>query len=405
MGMQHGKRHRRRRLRIMSVVGARPNFMKVAPFLRALANYPAEFESLLVHTGQHYDAAMSDAFFRGLQLPEPDVHLGIGSGTHAEQVGKTMIAFERVVRERRPDWIVVVGDVNATCACAITAKKEQVFLAHIEAGLRSFDPRMPEEINRIVTDRLSDLLFTTDLLADRNLRREGVPPERIRRVGNVMIDTLEQNRQAAAALDPDSICAGHALGGRGAHKGLVLRDEGYAVLTLHRPSNVDDARVLRRLVGVFREVSRRLPLIWPAHPRTCQRLRACGLWSRVRSAPGIVLTPPLGYHEMLRVTMGARVMFTDSGGLQEECCVTGTPCLTLRWNTERPITLREHGGVSVLVGNDPARIRAAFREALAMPRRVHRPRLWDGHAAERIVACFREVRRRQASRSESESRQ
>jgi UDP-N-acetylglucosamine 2-epimerase (non-hydrolysing) len=375
----------------MSVVGARPNFMKIAPFVRALNRHPGRFEHVLVHTGQHYDAAMSDSFFRDLAIPSPDVHLEIGSGTHAAQVGRTMIAFETVVRDRRPDWVVVVGDVNATCACSITAKKEGVKLAHIESGLRSFDLSMPEEINRMVTDRLSDLLFTTDEIADANLRAEGVAEARIRRVGNVMIDTMERQRATAAALDPRRLCETHALE-PGSPPPPPLADGAFAVLTLHRPSNVDDPAVLRALVELFAsEIAARLPLIWPVHPRTRKQLEALGLWQRARDARNLILTEPLGYDEMLRLTLGARVMLTDSGGLQEECCVAGTPCLTLRWNTERPVTLKEHGGASVLVGNDPVRIREAFRAALAEPRSAHRPPLWDGRAAERIVAAFLEM--------------
>lgn len=380
----------RPRLKIISVVGARPNFMKIAPFARALARHPDRIEHQLIHTGQHYDADMSETFFRDLQISAPDLDLGIGSGTHAEQVGRTMIAFEKVLRERKPDWVVVVGDVNATCACAITARKEQVKLAHIEAGLRSFDPEMPEEINRMVTDRLSDLLFTTDEIADANLRAEGTPESRIRRVGNVMIDTLEQQRAAAAALDPRRICEMHAA--VPSRPVPPLRDDSFAGLTLHRPSNVDRRDILTSLVDLLIDpVSSSLPLIWPVHPRTRKQLETFGLWEKVCAAPGIVLTRPLGYREMLRLTMGARVMLTDSGGLQEECCVTGTPCLTLRWNTERPVTLKEHGGVSVLVGNDVDRIRAAFLRVLTEPRSSHRPPLWDGHTAERIVASFLEL--------------
>jgi UDP-N-acetylglucosamine 2-epimerase (non-hydrolysing) len=380
------------RLKILSVVGARPNFMKIAPLIQELRRYRDRFEHVLVHTGQHYDATMSDAFFKGLNIPAPDVHLEIGSGSHAEQVGRTMIAFEKVVAEHKPDWVVVVGDVNATCACAITAKKEHVKLAHIEAGLRSFDLDMPEEINRMVTDRLADLLFTTDELADGNLRNEGTPVSRIRRVGNIMIDTLEQHRAQAARLHPVAICAANALNGQTAAALPALPDHGFATLTMHRPSNVDDRAILEPIVHLLADdIARAMPLIWPMHPRCRKQLEAFGLWPRVANCQGIVITQPLGYHEMLRLTLGARVMMTDSGGLQEECCVAGTPCLTLRWNTERPITLREHGGASVLVGNDVARIRDEFHKAAALPRTAHRPPLWDGHAAERIVACFREL--------------
>jgi len=380
------------KLKIMSVVGARPNFMKIAPLVREIARFPDRLEHTLVHTGQHYDASMSDAFFTDLQIPKPEVDLEIGSGTHAEQVGRTMIAFEKVLRERRPDWVVVVGDVNATCACSITAKKEHIKVAHIEAGLRSFDLDMPEEINRMVTDRLSDLLFTTDELADANLRAEGVPAAHIKRVGNIMIDTLEQQRAAAGALDPNAICAGSVLADACAPV-PPLRDNKFAVLTLHRPSNVDDRDILKGLVDFLtQDVASLMPLIWPVHPRTRKQLETFGLWADLLSCPGLILTKPLGYHDMLRLTMGARVMLTDSGGLQEECCVLGTPCLTLRRNTERPVTLVEHGGLSVLVGNEVQRLRTEFRDAAARVRAEHRPALWDGHTAERIVACFRELK-------------
>lgn len=378
--------------KILSVVGARPNFMKIAPFVRELSRFPDDFTHTLIHTGQHYDAAMSKSFFQDLAIPLPDVDLGIGSGTHAEQVGKTMIAFEKVIQARRPDWIVVIGDVNATCACSITAKKEHIPLAHIESGLRSFDLDMPEEINRLVTDRLSDLLFTTDSIADANLLKEGVPPARIKRVGNIMIDTLEAQRSTAAALDLTSLCTAFSLPGA-SHPLPPLKDNRFCVITLHRPSNVDDLDTLAPLVVFLTdEVAPVLPLIWPVHPRTRNKLESSGLWKQLQNAPGLILTQPLGYHEMLRLTMGAKVMLTDSGGLQEECCILGTPCLTLRRNTERPMTLREHGGASILVGNDVERIRAEFRQAAALPRTVHRPPLWDGHTAERMVACFKELK-------------
>ncbi|OGV72801.1 MAG: UDP-N-acetylglucosamine 2-epimerase [Lentisphaerae bacterium RIFOXYB12_FULL_65_16] len=375
-------------MKIINVVGARPNFMKIAPLLRAYQAHPG-LEPLLVHTGQHYDRDMSDRFFDELGIPPPDMHLGIGSGTHAEQVGRTMIEFEKVVREHRPDWVVVVGDVNATCACAITAKKERVKLAHVEAGLRSFDMTMPEEINRLVTDRLSDLLFTPDAIADANLRREGVPEDRIKQVGNIMIDTLIRHRARAAALDLHALAASNLADPAGAGQLPRLQDGGYTVLTLHRPSNVDDGAVLQRLAEFFAlEVARDMPVLWPLHPRTRKRLDDLGLAAQLREAPGLVLLNPLGYLEMLRLNLGARVMFTDSGGLQEECCVLGTPCLTLRANTERPITLVEHGGLSVLVGNDVARIRGAYHDARGMARKPVQPPLWDGHTAERIAAAL-----------------
>ena len=370
-------------MKIISVVGARPNFMKIAPFCRALAKYP-EIAHVLVHTGQHYDVRMSDSFFVDLGIPEPDVHLNIGSGTHAEQVGRTMIEFEKVVRAEKPDWIVVVGDVNATCACSIVAKKEHVKLAHIEAGLRSGDLDMPEEINRLVTDRLADLLLTPDRISGDNLRKEGVPESRIVFVGNIMIDTLEAQRAKAAARRPAEIVQRELMEPRELPE---LPDNGFAVMTMHRPSNVDDVRTLKPLVDFLtEEVAAEMPLVWPIHPRARKQLEAFGLWGKVRER--IILLQPLGYHDMLRLNMGAKLMLTDSGGLQEECCVLGTPCLTLRWNTERPVTLREHGGASMLVGNDVDKIRAAYRDVLNSPRVPQRPELWDGHTAERIVKAL-----------------
>lgn len=384
-------------MKIMSVVGARPNFMKIAPFIRAIAahnrNSNPGIEHILVHTGQHYDNRMNRAFFEALGIPDADINLGIGSGSHAKQVGNTMIAFEKVLQDHEPDWVVVVGDVNATCACSITAKKEQVRLAHIEAGLRSRDMTMPEEINRLVTDRLSDLLFTPDRLSGDNLRKEGVPEERVKFVGNIMIDTLEAQREKADVLDLGDVVSGNL------HKEqrpedkapeAVVRKDGFAVMTMHRPSNVDFPDVLGLLVDFLcDELCAEMPLVWPIHPRTESNLKKFGLWERVADTDSIVLLNPVGYHEMLRLNMDARVMLTDSGGLQEECCVLGTPCLTLRWNTERPVTLKEHGGASVLVGNEVARIRDAWRQTLAEQRRPARPELWDGRTAERIVRALK----------------
>ncbi len=375
-------------LRILSVVGARPNFMKIAPLARAIDAHNASdpdrlIEHFLLHTGQHYDAAMSASFFDALGIPEPDVDLGIGSGTHAEQVGRTMMAFEAVVRDRKPDWIIVVGDVNATCACSITAKKEHVQLAHIEAGLRSFDLDMPEEINRMVCDRLSDRLYITDELAAANLRAEGVPEGKVRFVGNVMIDTLDANLDKAKALDIATIVDGAAI--EGGKTGFAGSE--YALMTLHRPSNVDEPEVLGSLVEFFTgTVCQDMPMIWTLHPRTRERLVSFGLWDKVANCDGLWLVNPLGYHDLLRLNMDARVFFTDSGGLQEECCVLGTPCVTLRFNTERPVTLVEHDGVSTLVGNDLTKITETYQSSLTLARRPHRPPLWDGHTAERIVA-------------------
>ena len=372
-------------LRITSVVGARPNFMKIAPFARALSALGGRVEHRLVHTGQHYDAAMSHAFFEGLRIPRPDMDLEIGSGSHAEQVGRTMIAFERDLHHWRPDWVVVVGDVNATLACAVTARKAHVKVAHIEAGLRSFDMAMPEEINRLVTDRLSNLLFTTDTMANDHLAREGVPADAIRLVGNVMIDTLDAERpRASALLIADVVAAHRHADAREAQPDLPV--DGFGVVTLHRPSNVDHIETLGPLTEyLMNQVSPALPLVWSVHPRTVKMLQSFQLWDRLLRCPRIALTRPMGYHEMLCLNASARLMLTDSGGMQEECCVLGTPCVTLRWNTERPITLVEHGGTNRLAGNDPEKIRAAVTAALSESRRPVRPPFWDGHAAERIA--------------------
>jgi len=366
--------------------------MKIAPFIQEVERHNRsradKIEHLLVHTGQHYDTSMSKAFFTALDISDPDINLGIGSGSHAEQVGKTMIAFERVLIRENPDWVVVVGDVNATLACSVTAKKERRKVCHIEAGLRSGDLSMPEEINRLVTDRLADLLLTPDEISSQNLRREGAGEERIVFVGNIMIDTLEKNRDKAATLSIKDIFLENAKkGGNLAFGGL--RDRSYALMTLHRPSNVDQAGVLEPLIDFLcGEVAGDMPLIWPMHPRSEKRLKEFGLWDRVTKTDRIVILNPVGYHEMIRLNMGARILLTDSGGLQEECTVLGTPCLTLRWNTERPVTLREHGGASVLVGNNVERIRSEYRDTLLKSQKPARPPLWDGHTAER---CLRAI--------------
>jgi len=392
-------------MKIISIVGARPNFMKIGPFIRAIEAYNAVprkrhseaqtsnsplIEHLLVHTGQHYDEKMSNSFFEDLNIPKADINLGVGSGTHAEQVGQTMIAFEKVLKAEKPDWVVVVGDVNATLACSVTAKKEWVRCCHIEAGLRSFDMSMPEEINRLVTDRLSDLLLTPDELSSENLRKEGVSEERIRFVGNIMIDTLEAQRDKAQALDICDIVRNNSISPQKIpHSGQLITDNAFSLITLHRPSNVDDPSALGAILHFLcGEVCADMPLIWPIHPRTEHNLQRFGLWEKALSTTNLVLLTPLGYNEMLRLNMGARIMLTDSGGLQEECCVLGTPCLTLRWNTERPVTLLEHGGASVLVGNDADRIREEYRKTLVLERRPVRPTLWDGKTAKRCLEAI-----------------
>lgn len=382
-------------MKIVSVVGARPNFMKVAPFCRALKVYP-EVKHILVHTGQHYDVRMSEQFFKELDIPNPDINLEIGSGSHAEQVGKTMIEFEKVLKAEKPDWVVVLGDVNATCACSITAKKEHVKCAHIEAGLRSRDMDMPEEINRLVTDRLSDLLLTPDRLSNENLKSEGVDDSKIKFVGNIMIDTLEREREKAAALDINEIISDNLIDEQASKCSAdsaslrlcveKLTDDGFIAMTMHRPSNVDQRETLVPAVRFFLdEVTKDYPIVWAIHPRAQKMLKEFGLWDEVVANKNMILVKPLGYHAMLRLNMGAKLFMTDSGGLQEECCVLGTPCLTMRWNTERPVTLVEHGGASRLVGNDVEKIRTAYREALSTERMPSRPELWDGHTAERIA--------------------
>jgi UDP-N-acetylglucosamine 2-epimerase (non-hydrolysing) len=384
-------------MKIISVVGARPNFMKIAPFIRAIKEYNNQnaeenIKHLLVHTGQHYDDRMSKAFFEALDIPDADINLGVGSGSHAEQVGNTMIAFEKVLEIEKPDWVVVVGDVNATLACSVTAKKQHIKVCHIEAGLRSNDMKMPEEINRLVTDRLSDLLLTPDRLSSENLRSEGVPDNKIVFVGNIMIDTLEANREKAAGLDPLEIIQNNILEGQKNKLNSLKsfnKTHKYALMTMHRPSNVDEKEVLTPLVNLLLdEFSKEMPLLWPIHPRALNRLKEFGLWKKVLNHEGIILLHPLGYHEMLRLNFETHLILTDSGGLQEESCVLGTPCLTMRWNTERPITLKEHGGASVLVGNNVERIKKEFRETLNQTRKPQRPELWDGKTAMRCVEAI-----------------
>lgn len=371
-------------MKILSIVGARPNFMKIAPFINAIGEYNLTsnnaIDHKLIHTGQHYDKKMSKSFFEELNIPLADINLGIGSGTHAEQVGKTMIALEKIFIEEEPDWIVVVGDVNATIAASVTAKKCWIKCCHIEAGLRSGDMKMPEEVNRLVTDRLSDLLLTPDKISTQNLLKEGVDKSRIRFVGNIMIDTLEQNREKASKLDIGSIIKKNHLYGNS-----EISEE-FSIATLHRPSNVDDQEVFKSIfMFLTEEVPNDLHLIWPVHPRALKRLEQNGLISGLNTRTKVTLLKPLSYYDMLRLNMSARVMLTDSGGLQEECTVLGTPCLTLRWNTERPVTLKEFGGASVLVGNNIERIRREFKSAIGQKRIPEIPELWDGNTAERCL--------------------
>lgn len=358
---------------LICVVGARPNFMKIAPVMRAFSEVGFPLRPYLVHTGQHYDVAMNEQFFEQLDIPLPDLDLEVGSGSHAQQTAAIMQRFETVLEERPAAAILVVGDVNSTIACALVAAKRHVPVIHVEAGLRSGDRSMPEEVNRVLTDQLSDLLFLTETSARDNLLREGIADERIRFVGNVMIDTLLHNLPKAVPFQTtlqQHIADPSALAG------------GYGVVTLHRPSNVDDEQALRTLLSVIDEIGERLPMVFPVHPRTAQQMEKFGIGAELKH---IHRLPPLGYLEMLGLNAGATMVLTDSGGIQEETTALGVPCLTLRPNTERPITIDE--GTNQLMGTDPARIRAAAAEILEHGGPKGRvPEGWDGNAAQRIAA-------------------
>ncbi len=365
-------------MKVLNVVGARPNFVKMAPIVRAFGRRSDIVSSVLVHTGQHYDEKMAGSFFRELELPEPEIDLGVGSGSNTAQTARVMLAFEPVLELYRPDWVLVVGDVNSTLACALVAARLGIRVAHVEAGLRSFDRGMPEEINRILTDQLADLLLTPSRDADANLVREGIAPEKIVCVGNVMVDTLYAELERATRSPILSQ--------------LGVKPYGYAVLTLHRPVNVDDPVSLRRLLGTFGEVAARIPVVFPVHPRTRLRIAEAGL----ELPCNLLMIDPLGYHDFLQLWQNARLVATDSGGLQEETTALGVPCLTLRENTERPVTVE--CGTSRLVGSDPQRIMAAIDDLLSIrhesgsgltqPRNRTRIPLWDGAAADRIVDCL-----------------
>jgi UDP-N-acetylglucosamine 2-epimerase (non-hydrolysing) len=355
--------------KIVVVVGARPNLVKAAPLLKEMSTWD-RLAPTLVHTGQHYDANLSQVFFEELGLPEPNVYLGVGSGSHARQTARVMIGFEEILLQAQPDLVMVVGDVNSTLACAITAAKLNVPVAHVEAGLRSFDRTMPEEINRIVTDALSDLLFTTSAFADRNLQREGISDDKIFFVGNVMIDTLLAHLERAGRSD--ALCR------------YALNPGEYALLTLHRPSNVDDRGSLEQILAALEVVQSHVRVIFPVHPRTRLRLREFALEEKLDRMAGSIVTAPLSYLEFLQLMSHARLILTDSGGIQEETTVLGIPCLTLRDNTERPETVAQ--GTNTLVGQSYERI---VSESLAILNGKSKcgqvPELWDGKAASRIV--------------------
>jgi UDP-N-acetylglucosamine 2-epimerase (non-hydrolysing) len=362
---------------IVCVVGARPNFMKMAPILRALTRHGDGLPHVLVHTGQHYDADMSDKLFVDLRLPRPEINLEVGSATHAVQTAEVMRRFEPVVDDLKPSCVLVVGDVNSTLACTLVAVKKGVPVAHVEAGLRSFDRSMPEEINRVLTDQIADVLYTTERSALDNLLREGVDAARVVFVGNVMIDSLLANRALA-------VPAGETLRRAGLDPALLGSPPRYGVVTLHRPSNVDSRDALAPLLVLLRNVCARLPLVIALHPRTRANIERFGLADLV-AQPRIALLPPQGYLEMLGLMSGATLVLTDSGGIQEETTALGVPCLTARENTERPITLEQ--GTNTLVGRDPALILRAVDEILAGGgKRGRVPELWDGRAAERIAA-------------------
>jgi len=356
-------------MKLLNIVGARPNFMKIAPILRALDRYP-DIDWKLVHTGQHYDSRMSQVFFEDLQLPVPDIFLGIGSGSHAEQTGKAMIALEAVMVEYQPDLVIVVGDVNSTLAGALAAAKLNIPVAHVEAGLRSLDRSMPEEINRICVDSISELFFTTSRTAGENLIHEGISPDKIHLVGNVMIDSLLaslKKAQESTILDD-----------------LGVKPKTYGLLTLHHPENVDDPLILKSLIEAITTISDRIPLVFPIHPRTQKCLQKFGLKSWLDETPQIKVTDPLGYLDFLRVLSSARLALIDSSGIQEETTVLGIPCLTMRDNTERPETVAE--GTNILVGRHSKRIVEEVFQVLDGQVKVgHIPEFWDGQSAMRIV--------------------
>jgi UDP-N-acetylglucosamine 2-epimerase (non-hydrolysing) len=362
--------------RIVHVVGARPNFMKVAPIVRAMSALLDEFEQYLVHTGQHYDDNMSRVFFEDLGLPEPDLNLEVGSGSHAHQTAQVMMRFEPVLLEKRFDWVFVPGDVNSTIACALVASKLGIGIAHIEAGLRSFDMTMPEEINRLLTDQIAGLLFTPSRDGDANLQREGIPPERIHFVGNVMIDSLTRLLPKAQERWP-------ALRAR-------IGSDRFVLVTLHRPSNVDQPETLRELLMALDDLAREIAVVFPVHPRTRQRIAQLGLEDL---SARLCLLEPLAYLDFLSAEANASLVLTDSGGVQEETTYLGVPCLTARPNTERPVTITH--GTNRLVASERSAIREAARDALdgrsrgTEARRC--PELWDGHAADRVVETMRQL--------------
>jgi len=359
---------------IVCVVGARPNFTKIAPIMAAMLTQGKNIKPYLLHTGQHYDEAMKASFFEQLGIPEPNIDLGVGSGSHAVQTADVMKKFEPVLDERKPAAVLVVGDVNSTIACALVAVKKNIPVIHVESGLRSYDRAMPEEINRILTDQISDLLFTTEKSALDNLVREGIEKDRVIFVGNVMIDTLFKNVENSVPMEQTLSSAKNPEN---------ILNKQFGLITMHRPSNVDDKATLTSLVDTLSELSSQLPLVFPVHPRTRGKIEEFELMGRIENS-NITLLPPLGYLHLLGFMKKAKVVLTDSGGIQEETTALGIPCITLRENTERPITVAE--GTNTIVGSDPVKIKAAFDEVMISGGNAGRtPEYWDGHAAERIV--------------------
>ncbi len=356
-------------IKIVNVVGARPNFMKIAPIQRVMDSHP-NMQPVLVHTGQHYDERMSKLFFNDLQLPKPDIYLGVGSGTHAVQTAKVMIEFEKVIEEHKPDLVIVVGDVNSTAACSMVAAKMNTKIAHVEAGLRSFDRTMPEEINRLVTDVLSDLLFVTEKSGLENLKREGIADEKVHFVGHVMIDSLIHFKNVAAKSK--------------IMEELGLQPQQYALVTLHRPSNVDNKENFQKILDAFKVIEKQIPIIFPIHPRAKKMIENFNLGPQIEAMKNLRLLEPLGYLDFMKLMHNARLVLTDSGGIQEETTYLGIPCITMRENTERPITVEI--GTNVLVGTDTQRIIEEAQKVLdGKAKKGQIPELWDGKAAERIV--------------------
>lgn len=360
-------------IKIINIVGARPNFIKIAPIIEE-QNKDKNFEPLLLHTGQHYDSNMSDIFFEELKIPKPDIFLGVGSASHAKQVAQIMEKFDDVCVEYKPDAILVVGDVNSTMACSLVAVKYGIKVIHLEAGLRSFDRTMPEEINRIVTDSIADILLTPSLDANQNLLKEGIDPQRIYFIGNIMIDTLFRNNQF---LDNTKI-----------FDSLSLKKGKYVLLTLHRPSNVDDKDSLKRILNTLNEIQSKINIVFPIHPRTLKNIKKFGFENLIENMKNMIITKPLGYLDFQKIMLNAKFVITDSGGIQEETTALKIPCLTLRENTERPITILE--GSNVLIGNDMTKLKNLSNDILNGNWKASKiPKFWDGQTSKRVIKILK----------------